>query len=165
MISSSQEIINLYFFVFLCYLTAPPSRSLSRRLETAERVKKGLGLAVSLILRSVSEDSAGKGHSDSVVPPAGDECVFGVGFILLLRLAARCRGGSRRRRELRKVWDLACGIVQATKNRSPPPLTVARFGVLLSQVSSSLAPGLSPFGSRAFRLLLRLRLGALVFFV
>ena len=48
---------------------------------------------VSLILRSDSEDSAGKGHSDSVVPPAGDECVFGVGFILLLRLAARCRCG------------------------------------------------------------------------
>ena len=76
---------------------------------------------------------------------------------LALRLAARCRDGSRRRRELRKVWDLACGIVQATKNRSPPPLTVARFGVLLSQVSSSLAPGLSPFGSRAFRTLLRFR--------
>ena len=50
--------------------------TLSRRLETAERVKKGLGLAVSLIIRSDSEDSAGKGHSDSVVPPAGDECVF-----------------------------------------------------------------------------------------
>jgi len=28
-------------------------------------------LAVSLIIRSDSEDSAGKGHSDSVVPPAG----------------------------------------------------------------------------------------------
>ena len=45
--------------------------TLSLRLETAERVKKGLGFAVSLIIRSDSEDSAGKGHSDSVVPPAG----------------------------------------------------------------------------------------------
>ena len=95
-------------------------------------------------------------------------CVPGVffsgGFLLLPRLSTRCRGAPRRRGELRKVWDLACGFVQATKNRSPPPLTVARFGVLLSQVSSSLAPGLSPFGSRAFRPLLRLRLGAYVFF-
>ena len=47
------------------------------------------------------------------------------------RLSTRCRGAPRRRGELRKVWDLACGFVQATKNRSPPPLTVARFGVLL----------------------------------
>jgi hypothetical protein len=86
------------------------------------------------------------------------------GLNLLPRLSTRCRGAPRRRGELRKVWDLACGFVQATKNRSPPPLTVARFGVLLSQVSSSLAPGLSPFGSRAFRPLLRLRLGAYVFF-
>ena len=83
------------------------------------------------------------------------------------RLSTRCRGAPRRRGELRKVLDLACGIVQATKNHSPPPLTVARFGVLLpsapslsvfallkpassarpsfllSQVSSSLAQGLS----------------------
>ena len=65
------------------------------------------------------------------------DCFFCV--ILLLRLTARCRGSPRRRGELRKVWDLACGFVQATKNRSPPTLTVARFGVLLSQVSSSLA--------------------------
>ena len=48
-----------------------PEHKQSPCSETAERVKKGLGLAVSLILRSVSEDSAGKGHSDSVVPPAG----------------------------------------------------------------------------------------------
>ena len=89
------------------------------------------------------------------------------GLNLLPRLSTRCRGAPRRRGELRKVWDLACGFVQATKNRSPPPLTVARFGVLLpsapslsvfallkpassarpsfllSQVSSSLAHGLS----------------------
>ena len=56
---------------FRYYSTAPPDCSLTRQSETAGRVKKGLGLAVSLILRSVSEDSAGKGHSDSVVPPAG----------------------------------------------------------------------------------------------
>ena len=29
----------------------------------------------------------------------------GLGLNPQLRLAARCRGGSRRRRELRKVWD------------------------------------------------------------
>ena len=60
----------------------------------------------------------------------------GLGLNPLPRLAARCRGGSRRRGELRKVWDLACGFVQATKNRSPPPLTVARFGVLLPSAPS-----------------------------
>ena len=32
--------------VFLCYLTAPPERSLSRRSETAGEVRKGLGFGV-----------------------------------------------------------------------------------------------------------------------
>jgi len=116
----------------------PPARYAVAAGFTAEKVKEGLGLAVSLIIRSDSEDSAGKGHSDSVVPPAGDECVFGVGFILLLRLAARCRGGSRRRRELRKVWDLACGIVQATKNRKPSQTCCRKlFGLLPTAPSPS----------------------------
>jgi len=123
----------------------PPARYAVAAGFTAEKVKEGLGLAVSLIIRSDSEDSAGKGHSDSVVPPAGDECVFGVGFILLLRLAARCRGGSRRRRELRKVWDLALESFRLQKTVNHHKLAVASCSVY-------------------FRPLLRLRLGASVFF-
>ena len=57
--------------------------TLSLRALRRRELRNVWDLAVSLIIRSDSEDSAGKGHSDSVVPPAGDECVFGVGFILL----------------------------------------------------------------------------------
>ena len=47
----------------------PPEHSLSRCSETAGRVKKGLGLAVSLILRSVSEDfPPGKGTATALCP-------------------------------------------------------------------------------------------------
>ena len=37
-----------------------------------------------------------------------EEEVFSFGMIRLPRLAARCRGGSRRRRRSGRVWDLAC---------------------------------------------------------
>ena len=60
------------FFFGFCVIRLP---RLSTRCRGAPRrrgeLRKVWDLAVSLILRSVSEDSAGKGHSDSVVPPAG----------------------------------------------------------------------------------------------
>ena len=37
-----------------------------------------------------------------------EEEVFSFGLIRLPPLAARCRGGSRRRRRSGRVWDLAC---------------------------------------------------------
>jgi len=82
-------------------------------------------------------------------------CVLSFGFILLLRLAARCRGGSRRRRRSRKVWDLACIRFGYKKPQSLSAYCrklrgsasdrsfafgSARPSFLLSQVSSSLAP-------------------------
>ena len=107
-------------------------------------------VCVFVILRSDSEEAAatawwpaGKGHSDSVVPPAVVECFFG--FLLLPRLAARCRGGSRRRGRSGRVWDLAC----------------IRFGCKKPQ---SLLHPLSRIAEFCFRPLLRLRLGAPVFF-
>ena len=60
------------------------------------------------------------------------------------RLSTRCRGAPRRRGELRKVWDLACGFVQATKNRSPPTLTVARNPIVVSAADQKIVGGQTP---------------------
>ena len=50
----------------------PPEHSLSRRSETAGRVKKGLGFGCFFDFPQRQRGlPAGKGHSDSVVPPAG----------------------------------------------------------------------------------------------
>ena len=57
--------------LFLCFSTAPPSRYADAAARDGGERLRCLGSGVSLTLRSVSEDSAGKGHSDSVVPPAG----------------------------------------------------------------------------------------------
>ena len=115
-------------------------------------LRKVWDLAVSLIIRSDSEDSAGKGHSDSVVPPAVSDFF---GMIRLPRLSARCRGTPRRRGRSGRVWDLACirfgckkphpssircrGLRSSASDRSFA-FGSARPSFLLSQVSSSLAP-------------------------
>ena len=81
--------------------------------------------------------------------------------------AARCRGGSRRRGRSGRVWDLACIRFGCKKPQSLSAYCrklrgsasdrsfafgSARPSFLLSQVSSSLAPGLSLFEPRATRL-------------
>ena len=78
--------------------------------------------------------------------------VLGLVSFRVPRLAARCRGGSRRRGRSRKVWDLACKAVPATKNRITPPLAVASSEVLLPP-----APSLSVSNETC-------KLGASVFF-
>jgi hypothetical protein len=61
--------------VFLCDSTAPPSRYADAAARDGGERLRCLGSGVLTDSptknRSVSEDSAGKGHSDSVVPPAG----------------------------------------------------------------------------------------------
>ena len=90
---------------------------------------------------------AGKGHSDSVVPPAVVECFFGV--ILLLRLPARCRGGLNGGGGQEGFGIL---LLDRLADKKPHPSSIRCRGLRSSASTRSFVLGLRPadFGACVF---------------